>query len=1031
MNLRSLLVCLLAGCTAISAAQDVLVYFKSGDVNVYPSVVVKSVSQGADVLRITLNNDSLITFAMAEVDSVGSTAPQQLPMFTSFKFNNKYNDQIFTDVEAIVTPDTVRAQVGAIGKWLTPSFNISDDRAKVWVGDAEQVSKQSRLNFAKDVTYTIGYEGWQQLSFTKVKDEVWSEPSDGDVYERLDLRADQLSTNAPSNYGEDVDNLVDGNTGTFFHSTWGTGPYEKLPTSDFPYIDVSLERDLKLFTIGYSTSFSHSNRTPRCFLLQVRAEGEEWRDVRYFTADDGVPQNGAGLTYESPLVELDTPCRYIRLIMTEASYKNYLVLSEFWINELISEGESEAPELVSPAEYAYKMRPYGRDVCVSVEWPTDTARVPAIYIDTENGEFPADKVTYLKASIRIDGAGVFPDFNDSVNIRGRGNSSWAGQYGKSPYRLKFDSSKKPFGLTKGKSWVLLANRQTGSMLSNAVAMKIASMVETAGANRIIPVDLYLNGIYRGNYNFTQQVGLSNNSIDLDDESYATLLELDSYYDELYKFRPYSYYLPTNVKDPDLDEVDNPTPMFDLIKDDFSNFTDVLYTGTDDYANLIDVEMFARFMLVNELVMNLELGHPKSTYLYKEDLRALHSRYVFGPVWDFDWAYGYEKTYSYCTIDPEIDFFDYLVSGYGYNFLYDLRFNSEAVKRAYFKEWQDFMDKHYEELLDYVETYYQYSKSSFESNADTWGDGKNYALIKDNTVNWLAKRALYIYDNLEQYDLDAPMNFSVGDANLDSYITVADVTCILNKILGRQNETFDFDQADVDCNSAITINDVVHAVALVMNQPEQSSTALSREKAQATLKMQPFQVGLGEETYCPLTLEVADDSYVALQFELQLPNQMTLQDIDLSEVCNRHKATFQELSSGTYRVVIYADNGEAIPVGAHQIYLALNPAQMLPEAQRLVSTSAVLLSNTLGEDLRVGAQTTSFDVATTGIHQAHTATAIQGGESLVVESTSARTLSVFGLDGRCVKKVALKPGKNSISLPNGIYVVEDVKVTISK
>ena len=114
------------------------------------------------------------------------------------------------------------------------------------------------------------------------------------------------------------------------------------------------------------------------------------------------------------------------------------------------------------------MRPYGRDVSVNVEWPTDTARVPAIYIYTENGEFPADKETYLKAAIRIDGAGVFPDFNDSVNIRGRGNSSWAGQYGKSPYRLKFDDSKKPFGLTKGKSWVLLANKQTGSMLSNAV-----------------------------------------------------------------------------------------------------------------------------------------------------------------------------------------------------------------------------------------------------------------------------------------------------------------------------------------------------------------------------------------------------------------------------------------------------------------------------------------------------------------------------------------------------------------------------------
>ena len=1031
MKLRGLLLCLWASCFTLVSAQDVLVYFKSGKVNVYPSEIVKNCTQNSGAVQITLKNDSVITFAMSEVSSVSNELPQNLPVFTSFKFNNKYNDQVFTDVEATITPDLVTARVGAIGKWLTPSFNISDDRAKVWVDGKVQVSKQSRIPFEGDVTYTIGYEGWQVLSYTKVKDEVWSEPTEGTVYEQIPLSAEQLSTNAPSNYDEGLDKLIDNITGTFFHSTWGTGVYDKLPQDECPYIEVALEEDLQNFTFGYSTSYRTADRFPLSFMLEASTDGEEWYHVKDYTAEDGVPQSGVGMTYEAPLIRLNTPCRFIRLTMKEANYKNYLVLSEFWLKKLISEGESQGPVLISPAQYSYKMRPYGRDVCVRVEWPTDAGRVPAIYINTENGEFPADKETYLKSTISIDGAGVFPDFEGEVNIRGRGNSSWAGQYGKSPYRLKFDSSQKPFGLTKGKSWVLLANRQTGSMLSNAVAMKIASMVETAGANRIIPVDLYLNGVYRGNYNFTQQVGISNNSIDLDDESYATLLELDSYYDELFKFRPYAYNLPTNVKDPDLDEMDDPYPMFDLIQEDFSYFNDVLNMGTDDYVNLIDVEMFARFMLVNELVMNLELGHPKSTYLYKEDLRSLHSRYVFGPVWDFDWAYGYERTYSYCEISPNLDYFENLVRGYGYDFLYDLRFNSDAVKRAYYKEWKDFMEKHYDELLDYVETYYQFTKSSFESNADCWGDGRNYETVKNNTINWLAQRAPYIYNNLERYDLNRPLAISVGDANLDGAITVADVTCILNKILGQPNETFNFDQADVDCNSAITINDVVHAVALVMNQPETSSTSLIRKKADAALRMQTFQVGLGEPTYCPLTLQVDTDAYNALQFELHLPEGMTIEDVDLSALLNQHKVVFQELNAGTYRVMIYSESGKVIPVGAHEIYVALNAAQMLPEAQRVVSTSAVLLANRMGEDLRAGAQTTNFDVATTSIHDVHHTTTIQGGEMLTIESATTRTIAIYALDGRCVRQVTLCPGKNTIHLPNGIYIVEDVKVTISK
>ena len=1031
MKLRSLLLSIFAGCAAVAAAQDVLVYFKSGSVNVYPAQFVRSFEQGADAARITLINDSVVSFPTAEIDSVGHTLPQHLPNFTSFKFNNKYNDQVFTDVEAEVGTDTLRLRVGAIGKWLTPSFQVSDDRAKVWVGQKEQVSKQSRNPFDGDVTYTIGYDGWHTLSYRKVADEVWSEPTDGTVYEQIPLSAEQLSTNAPSNYDEDVDKLVDNNPNTYFHSTWGTGDYEKLPLSDFPYIEVALERELQQFIIGYSTSFRTSERMPQSFFLQVSQDGEDWIDVRDFGEEDGVPQFGIGMTYESPLVVLEAPCKFIRLTMTQANYKNYLVLSEFWIKEFINEGTPEPPTLLQPAQYAYEMRPFGRDVCVSIDWPTDTARVPSIYIYTENGEFPADKETYLKSKIIIDGAGVFPDFEDSVSIRGRGNSSWAGQYGKSPYRLKFDSSKKPFGLTKGKSWVLLANNQAGSMLSNAVAMKIASMVETAGANRIIPVDLYLNDIYRGSYNFTQQVGLSNNSIDLDDETNAVLLELDTYYDELFRFRTYSYYLPTNIKDPDLDEFDDPYPMYDLIRENFGNFTDILYLGTDDYANLINVEMFARFLLVNELVMNLELGHPKSTYLYKEDLTALHSRYIFGPVWDFDWAYGYEETKSYCECSPTYDYFTELIRNYGYNFFYDLRFNSELVRRTYYKEWKDFMAQHYAELLDYVETYYQYANRSFQDNADVWGDGRNYERVKNNTVNWLATRAQYIYDNLEAFDLDSPMEISLGDANLDGYITVADVTCILNKILGRPNESFDFDQADIDCNGTININDVVHAVALAMHQPQLGSTALSRPKAQATLKMQPVSVALGEDTYCPLSLQVENDAYVALQFDLQLPAHMTLQDIDLTSAFGHHKAVFEQVGETAYRVMVYSDNGAPIPAGTHEIFLALQPSQLLPAAQRVISTSAALLTNKVGEDQRVAAQSARFDVATTGIHTGTQTTAIRGGEALVVETVTARQIAVYALDGRCIKVVNLKPGINTITLPNGIYIVDETKVTISK
>ena len=1016
--------------------EKLFVHLKGGAVEAYPVEIVQTVEQDGTAVNIVLMDNTVKTYSQADVDSVSNCAPQEMPYFTSLKFNNKYNDQVFTDVEATVTTDSIYATIGAIGKWLTPSFQLSDERAKAWVKGVEQKSKQGRVNFDGDVVYTVGYDNWKQYAYQKIKDEVWSEGSTGEpICEAIPLSVDQLSTNAPSNResSEGLAMMLDNNTETYFHSTWGdNGTYEKLPLDQFPYIDIELEEAVNAFVFGYSTRFDVDNRFPQAFNVKVSNDGTNWTNVADYGANEGVPQGGIGQTYESPAIRLDASYKYIRLTMTQTNYKNYLCLSELWLKKVVSEGTYEEPTLISPAEYAFTTQPFGRKVRVSIDWLTDTAAVPAVYITTDEGILPPDKENYLDATIRIDGAGVFPDFEDRVKIRGRGNTSWAGQNGKSPYRLKFDSSKKPFGLTKGKSWVLLANRQTGSMLSNAVAMKIASMVETAGANRIIPVELYINDEYRGSYNFTQHVGLSNNSIDLDDESNAVLLELDSYWDEDYKFKTPYYDLPTNVKDPDLaEDYADPDAQLSLIENDFNNFENILSRSTDEYANYIDVEMLARFLMVNELVMNCELGHPKSTFLYKEDLKALHSRYVFGPVWDFDWAFGYEKNGNYCTYTPTADFFSVMVSGRGKTFFNDLRYNSEAVARAYYKVWTDFMENHYEELLDYVETYYQYAQPSFVNNASKWSDGRNYMVVKNNTINWLKQRAKHIYDNLDAYDVSSPMDHNVGDVNLDGYITVADVVCIINNLFGQDNETFDFDQADLDLNGAISINDAVHAIALVMNQPEWSSSAMALPKAAATLKMQQCQMGLGEQTYCPLALQVDTEDYVALQFDLQLPEKVTLQDIDLSENFNGHKVVYQQMAEGKYRIVVYSDNGKVLPAGTHELHLALQASQALPETKRIVSTFAALLTNKVGEDNRLAAHSAQFDVTPTGIHNIDATTVIRGGDMLYVESVTAQTLPIYSVDGRCIKTVNIQAGKNTIALPNGVYVVNNTKIMICK
>ena len=89
-------------------------------------------------------------------------------------------------------------------------------------------------------------------------------------------------------------------------------------------------------------------------------------------------------------------------------------------------------------------------------------------------------------------------------------------------------------------------------------------------------------------------------------------------------------------------------------------------GTPEDA-AFDVQSFARAMLVNDLVRNEECKHPKSWFIYNEDI-INDSLWHLGPVWDFDWSFGYEGTSTYFIRNAELDLFSNMSSSdVGYPF----------------------------------------------------------------------------------------------------------------------------------------------------------------------------------------------------------------------------------------------------------------------------------------------------------------------------------------------------------------------------
>ena len=780
------------------AADSVFFALTDSSTMIIPRKYIETWEEDKRYITLALKGDTTIVIAKSHILSQDSTYQGERPTFLSFKFNNKYNDQLFTDAIADIDSlnGRITASVGCIGKRLTPSFQLPEG-AEAFVNGQRQYSKQSRLRFDKPVRYTVAYPRQYVYQIVKTQDEVWSNPETSDnqwLLTKVALTGNMLSTNAPNNQqNEGPASLLDGNHQTIFHSTWGSGTYSPLTWVDggyygdgltqWPYLQFDLPTPLSRIKFEYTTRNS-GNYALLGFILQGSVDGTTWHDIQTFTAEKDALPTTPDATYQSPVLNLGATYSHLRLQLTNSQRKNYLVLSEFALYDVAEnpDYQQQEPTLISPAEYAKGFVPYGRDFEVVVDFltdhPTSEYGVPRIDITFGDGQSwnssmwigRNGKTTYEEATISIDGGGVYPDMAETpVKVRGRGNSSWANSYNsKNPYRLKFEEKQKPLGMAKGKSWVLLSNKQTGSMTSNALAMKIADMVGSDGANHIVPVELYVNGHYRGSYNLTEKVGFSNNSIDLMDESNAALLELDSYFDETYKFRDANYNLPVNIKKPEFADTATVTNLlYADIRNAFNSLTSGLKTDPENAS--FDVQSVVRALLVNDLVRNEECMHPKSWFIYNPDILA-DSLWHLGPVWDFDWSFGYEASRNYFISGAESDLFSGMSSSnIGYSFFRQLLRGSDVVKRAYYQLWTDFINSgKLDELIEYCDDYFQYANASFVHNQDGvqseeiywgetyystgWGDGRNYATHTTNAKNWLTKRANYIYTHLETYDL---------------------------------------------------------------------------------------------------------------------------------------------------------------------------------------------------------------------------------------------------------------------------------------
>ena len=282
--------------------------------------------------------------------------------------------------------------------------------------------------------------------------------------------------------------------------------------------------------------------------------------------------------------------------------------------------------------------------------------LPTLSIHTEGNVDPYDKVNEIPSSVTVIYADGRLAQEEKASTRLRGNASL--YFDKKPYRIKFDDKVRMLkgsplaSPAKAKKWTLISNHGDKTLMRNMVGQEMSRRLGMAYTPWIEPVDVIVNGEYKGCYQLTDQITVNPDRVDitemtaqdLEGEALAGgyLIECDAYAgSEPPNRRFYSRQgIPVTIKSPDANTI---TPsQREYIQGYFNLLEQRVYA--DDYqdpergyASLLDVESFLQHFLVNEFAGNSDTYW--STYMYKDrDEVVFH----VGPCWDFDDAMDNDK-----------------------------------------------------------------------------------------------------------------------------------------------------------------------------------------------------------------------------------------------------------------------------------------------------------------------------------------------------------------------------------------------------
>ncbi len=342
-------------------------------------------------------------------------------------------------------------------------------------------------------------------------------------------------------------------------------------------------------------------------------------------------------------------------------------------------------------------------------------------IETRNLSQIRDNSTAISAIMQIYGEKEPESDIMEVSIRGRGSASF--KMPKHSYKLELKNKESLLGMHKDKDWALIANFGDKSHLRNLMSYKLSSLMGATYAPQCRYVELYLNRKYMGLFLLVETVKIAKNRINIikDANTYLIEKETENRSDPpLVKTEKGSLFHIKYPQSPGQEKIQELKQYLDSWE------TYLQKQSFNDIESRLDLSSYFSHYWTQEISKNVDGNFNRSVYIYWRGNDPIH----FGPVWDFDLAYGNSTT----EVKRQSSGWYAKKSGWHSQLLKNKKIDS--LSKLY---WQEHLAQAYT-LLDTIDRYSKKISAAVQHEFKRWPD-------LQSTDHWAYRQSFSSYEEV--------------------------------------------------------------------------------------------------------------------------------------------------------------------------------------------------------------------------------------------------------------------------------------------